>query len=249
MLAIRLINRSLNLKELFVDSEKVEYYREKLADKYNIKKDEIEFLSFEEKHTERVGYGVWWDTKEVTISDFIKFKYNDKIVTMYKGKDDFYYNELVEEVEKYYCEKLNVNNVIVEVDTSYGKGYRVSSAYASYFNENDIKYIDKNVVEDFIKSYDIDTIYIEPTTDDIEKFVKSIIDRLNQLDNFESIRIVSGLDKVITYREQPNFHYFDYYYIEGLNNIEHEYTEISTKEGIDNIYYNHYYYSTIEYNQ
>lgn len=246
ILVIKLVNNNFGINEI-INNKKIEYYKEKLVNKYNIDVKQLKFVSLKTEHTEKRGGGVWFDTKEVIVPDFIKFKYGDKVITIFGEYDDYYYDELVEEVEQYYCKRLNVNKVVVRLDTSIGDDILSSTAYANYFNENNLTVIDENVVKDFINRSDIETIYIEAPNDNVEDFVKRIIDNLSTLDKFVSITLVNEIDKITTYREKPNYYYFDYYYIKGLNDVK-ICTRITNEKGADKVNYNGYYYSKINYN-
>lgn len=245
IVSIKLLKNNFNIIELF-NNKKIEYYKEKLANKYNVDIQELEFVSFKKEHKEKRGGGVWFGTKEVTVPDFIKFKYRDKVITVFGDNDDYYYDELIEEVEQYYCKILNVNKVVVRADTSIGDDSLCSTVYARYLMENNLQAINENIVKDFINNSNIETIYIEAPNDNVEEFVRKIIDNMSILDKFVSITLVSEIEKITTYREQPNYYYFDYYYIKGVNDIK-TYTRITNEKGADKKYYNGYYYSEINY--
>lgn len=227
------------IQNKYYNNEKVEYYTNKLVNKYNLNIDNLKFVSLIEEHKEKRGAGVWFDTYEVTVPDFIKFKYGDKIITVYGEQDDFYYDELVEAVRKYYSSKLEINKLYVDVEGALTNSGTSSSAYASYFDDNDVTAIDENVVKDFIHNFSIQLI-VQIDHNDIENNIKKLIDKLKTLDKPVTVQVMSNISMIKTYRERPNYEYFDYYYIENID-YDYRYTRISFDK-------NNYDYSEIDYN-
>ena len=137
-------NKRNEMKLKLKEKQTIKEHKKRLAKKYNIAEDEIECISFRGEHTEKRGVGVWFETVDVTVRDFGKYKYKDKVITVFGERDDFYYDELIEAVENYYCKLLGVDRIIVGTND-------ITTEYCSFFNDNDVKKIDDDVVRKFIK--------------------------------------------------------------------------------------------------
>lgn len=220
-------------KEQKQEQMQIELYKEHLSNKYKINKEQLELLKFDPEHKEKHQSGPLFDMYEITVSDFIKFKYKNKVITVYEGHDDYYYDELIDALNNYYSNQLNIDNrkIIVEVE---------ETAYCKFFRENDIEVINEETIKKFIKSNWI-TLVIQNDNSDIETGTKEIIDKLNNLNKKITVQVISDITTVKAYRKQPNYNNFDYYYVD----IDYRYrvARITPSKQANYKYYNNYYYS------
>ena len=191
-------------------------YRAHLADKYGLDGEALELLEFRGAHTERRGAGAWLDTTEVSVPDFMRFQYGEKIVTVYGAYDDFYYEELVQAVTQFYADRLGTGAVLADPG---------STAYAAYFAGHDVPAVDGGTVEDFLQTAEV-TLYVQIDGLDPEAEVRALIDRLAELDRPVTVQVMGDLSAVSWRREAPNFPFFDYFYLEGVDFAD-RYTRIS----------------------
>ena len=226
-------NHFKEIKKQEQEQKKIELYKEQLSNKYKISKEQLELLKFDPEHKEKRQSGPLFDMYEITVPDFIKFKYKDKVITIYEGQDDYYYDELIDALKAYYSNQLNIDNrkILVEVE---------ETAYCNFFGENNIDIINEEIVKKFINSYWI-TLVIQNDNSDVETGTKEIINKLNNLDKKVNVQVMRDISTVKAYRKQPNYNNFDYYYVD----IDYKYrvARITPEKQTNYKYYNNYYYS------
>ena len=227
-------NNNQKTEEELVDEYTIDNYKKKIANKYNLDIENIQIINFTPEHKEGQGTGVWFDKMDVAVPNFIKMKYFDKTITILGEHDDYLYDEFVEGLNRYYRERLENENLIVEVEIF---------AYASFFKNNDIYTINDSIIEKFIEENSI-TLIVQINNSDIENTIKSLIDKLNNLKKSVSVQVMSDISGIATYREQPNYISFDYYYVNNIN-YDYRYTRITPNNQANYIYYNNYYYSNL----
>ena len=179
----------------FVDkSKKDKAYKEAvehLTTKYNIEDDELSLVNVTLEHKvtacsqECIG-----NHNNATMPTYVRLKYNDKIITVINGKDDYLVQDLYEGIREYYASVLNLsrNKVFISIrdDSQSDDGW---IDYIYRFNNYLLKYhitsIDDVSVRTFLnwlkKEDERIYIYLNASYDELDNF-KNIS---NNLDSYE----------------------------------------------------------------
>lgn len=200
--------------------ERLDACMARLADKHGLDVDKLAVVEFTPRHKGWKQMGVWFDMVEIVLPDFGKFKYGDKTITVYSDKDDFYYDELVQAVSDHFSALLGVDRVVVDLNGALGEDEKVSSVYAGFLRDNDVSAVDGSTVQELLAQAKNVAIYLEVDEQDAESEAERIRGVLASMVPGElnvSVTLMSDLSGVSTFREQPNYDFFDYYVIKGLD--------------------------------
>lgn len=219
----------------------IDNYKINLSNKYNLNINKLKLQSLKKTYEDKVCEGIFCENGYyVTVPNFLKYKYDDKIITVYGNKDDFYYDDLVNGVDKYFSKTLGIEKLYAIANPALSSGGYSSSEYASFLMANQNS-MNENEINNFISNTSFD-ILVELNINDLENKISILTQKVNDLNlNIDTIQVMSNLSMIKTYREQPNYEYFDYYYIKGIN-YSYRYSLISKNSN------DIYTYSSIDYN-
>lgn len=101
-------------------------------------------------------------------------------------------------------------------------GY-VSSEYAYYLIKHEVTQVNETVVEDLLEQSKEVTILLQvENNDNLQEKINQIQDAASaaekKLENVDiSVQVMADISPLSEYREQPNYYYFDYYHIDGID--------------------------------
>ncbi|MCQ2506162.1 MAG: hypothetical protein MJ113_03195 [Lachnospiraceae bacterium] len=125
----------------FISAKRVDnQYKKMLIDKYGF--SEVKTITFKNKH--KIKEDEWHFTalaKNNKVQAFGRYQCDDRVVTVFDGYDDYYYDDLVAEVKNYYKNMFQTDKVYVNLENFTG---------AHFLDEDNMHYMSTDIFGDYM---------------------------------------------------------------------------------------------------
>lgn len=186
--------------------------------------NDISLIEFTPEHKEKRGVGVWFDTKDYTVPDFGKFQYKRRGDYHIWWERRFYYDELVDAVREYFVNIFGVNGLFVDLDGAIKEKLAMCLVvrilpHKAWSDTGEWNSGRKDLLE---QSKEVTILLQVENNDNLQEKINQIQDAASaaekKLENVDiSVQVMADISPLSEYREQPNYYYFDYYHIDGID--------------------------------
>lgn len=177
--------------------------KEYLNEKYGLKKENLKLNFVKLEQNIYMCSGECFSRTKEKFPAYIRFKYENKIITVSNNHDDYLYDGLYNGLRNYYAKLLDINyeDIYIEINRY---------LYIEYIYQKDIKIIDDNIISDF-NNYILDYILNNDYYDNCDNFnncKKIVINVRIDENNNEDYD-----NKISNFKNQLDNHYSDKFII------------------------------------